>query len=85
LENPFQVPTGGQVGIIRFGTFEIDARSGELRKSGLRLRLADQPFQVLLLLLENAGQVVTRDQLRKRLWPSDTFVDFDKGVNRSIN
>lgn len=71
--------------VIRFGIFEIDPRSGELRKSGLRLKLPDQPVQVLLLLLENAGHVVTRDQLRERLWSADTFVDFDKGVNRAIN
>lgn len=71
--------------VIRFGTFELDPRSGELRKSGLRLKLPDQPVQVLLLLLENAGQVVTRDQLRERLWSADTFVDFDKGVNRAIS
>jgi DNA-binding winged helix-turn-helix (wHTH) protein len=71
--------------VFHFGTFELDARSGELHKSGLRLKLPEQPVQVLLFLLENAGQVVTREQLRDQLWPADTFVDFDKGVNRAIN
>src|SRR4029077_11464142 len=70
--------------VIRFATFEVDLRSGELRKNGVRLKLSDQPFQVLAILLEQPGQVVTRDELQKRLWP-DTFVDVDHNLNTAIN
>lgn len=69
---------------IHFGAFELDVEAGELRKNGLRIRLGDQPLQVLTLLLEHAGQVVTREQLRQRLWSSDTFVDFEKGLNAAV-
>jgi TolB-like protein/DNA-binding winged helix-turn-helix (wHTH) protein/Tfp pilus assembly protein PilF len=72
-------------GRLRFGVFELDLRAGELRKHGLRVRLQAQPFQVLALLLENAGEVVTREELQKKLWPADTFVDFDHGLNKAIN
>jgi len=71
--------------IARFGVFELDLNAGELRKSGVKLRLQGQPFQVLALLLERAGEVVTREELRQKLWPSDTFVDFDHSVNTAIN
>jgi cholera toxin transcriptional activator len=71
--------------IARFGVFELDLNAGELRKSGIKLRLQGQPFQVLALLLERAGEVVTREELRQKLWPSDTFVDFDHSVNTAIN
>jgi DNA-binding winged helix-turn-helix (wHTH) protein len=71
--------------IARFGVFELDLSAGELRKSGARLRLQEQPLQVLVLLLERAGEVVTREELRQRLWPSDTFVDFDHSLNTAIN
>jgi cholera toxin transcriptional activator len=71
--------------IARFGVFELDLSAGELRKSGVKLRLQGQPLQVLLLLLDRAGEVVTRDELRQKLWPSDTFVDFDHSVNTAIN
>jgi cholera toxin transcriptional activator len=71
--------------IARFGVFEADLNAGELRKSGVRLRLQGQPFQVLALLLERAGDVVTRDELRQKLWPADTFVDFDHSLNTAIN
>jgi cholera toxin transcriptional activator len=70
---------------IRFGAFEIDLAAGELRKSGMKLRLQGQPFQVLVLLLERAGEVVAREELRQSLWPSDTFVDFDHSLNTAIN
>src|SRR4029077_17217610 len=70
--------------VIRFATFEVDLRSGELRKSGVRLKLTDQPFQVLAILLERPGEVVTREELQKRLWP-DTFVDVDHNLNNAIN
>lgn len=69
---------------MRFGPFEADLRSGELRKHGVRLKLQDQPFQILALLLEHAGDVVTREELRRRLWPADTFVDFDTGLNSAV-
>ena len=72
-------------GRLRFGVFELDLRAGELRKHGLRLRLQEQPFQVLAMLLENHGEVVTREELQKKLWPADTFVDFDHGLNKAIN
>ena len=68
----------------RFGVFEVDLRSGELRKHGIRVRLQDQSFQVLALLLEHSGDVVTREELRHRLWPADEFVDFDTGLNAAI-
>jgi DNA-binding winged helix-turn-helix (wHTH) protein/tetratricopeptide (TPR) repeat protein len=68
----------------RFGPFEVDFRSGEIHKHGIRLKLQDQPFQVLALLLEHSGDVVTRDELRQKLWPGDTFVDFDTGLNSAI-
>src|SRR5690349_16880053 len=57
----------------RFGVFELDCRSGELRKLGIKLKLQDQPLQLLLLLLEHAGEVVSRDEIQKRLWPKDTY------------
>jgi cholera toxin transcriptional activator len=69
----------------RFGIFEADAISGELRRQGIRVKLNAQPFQLLLLLLDNPGQVLTRDEIRRQLWPDGTFVDFDHGVNSAIN
>ncbi|HKV61268.1 MAG TPA: winged helix-turn-helix domain-containing protein [Candidatus Acidoferrum sp.] len=72
-------------GRLQFGVFEADVRSGELRKHGLRIRLQEQPFQVLAMLLEQPGEVVTREELQKNLWPADTFVDFDHGLNKAIN
>jgi TolB-like protein/DNA-binding winged helix-turn-helix (wHTH) protein/Flp pilus assembly protein TadD len=72
-------------GRLRFGIFEVDLRAGQLRKHGLRVRLQEQPFQVLAMLLEHAGEVVTREELQKKLWPADTFVDFDQGLNKAIN
>jgi cholera toxin transcriptional activator len=71
--------------IFRFGVYEADTASGELRKSGIRLRVQEQPFQALVLLLERSGEVVTREELRQKLWPSDTFVDFDHSLNTIIN
>ena len=69
---------------MRFGAFEVDLRSGEVCKHGIRLKLQDQPFQVLAHLLEHPGEVVTREELRQKLWPADTFVDFDTGLNSAI-
>jgi DNA-binding winged helix-turn-helix (wHTH) protein len=71
--------------VARFGVFELDLSAGELRKSGVKLRFQGQPFQVLALLLEHAGEVVTREELQQKLWPSDTFVDFDHSLNTAIN
>jgi cholera toxin transcriptional activator len=68
-----------------FGPYQADLRTGELRKHGIRLRLQEQPFQVLAMLLANPGDLVTREQLQTRLWASDTFVDFDHGLNTAIN
>ena len=76
---------GPQPKIIRFATFEVDMQARELRKNGLRLRLHGQPFEVLAMLLERPDEVVGREQIRERLWPTDTFVDFDNGVNAAIN
>jgi TolB-like protein/DNA-binding winged helix-turn-helix (wHTH) protein/Tfp pilus assembly protein PilF len=70
--------------ILHFGVFELDLKAGELRKHGLRLKLPEQPFQLLSVLLENPGDIVTRDELRSRLWPGDTFVDFDHGLNNAV-
>jgi TolB-like protein len=70
---------------VKFGVFEADLATHELRKNGLKIRLQDQPFQVLALLLENRGEVMTREELRQKLWPADTFVDFDNGLNTAIN
>jgi len=71
--------------LLRFGVFEVDLATGELRKNGARVRLQEQPFQVLTALLKNAGQVVTRDHLREKVWPADTFVDFDHSLNTAVN
>jgi TolB-like protein/DNA-binding winged helix-turn-helix (wHTH) protein/Flp pilus assembly protein TadD len=79
------MPEDRQVGALWFGVFEVDLRAGELRKKGMRVRLQGQPFQVLAMLLEHPGEVVTREELQKRLWPADTFVDFDQGLNKAIN
>ena len=70
---------------IRFGIFEVDRASGELRKQGVRIKLQEQPFQALLALIERPREVLTRDELQKRLWPGDTVVDFDRGLNKAIN
>jgi TolB-like protein/DNA-binding winged helix-turn-helix (wHTH) protein/Tfp pilus assembly protein PilF len=70
---------------LRFGVFEVDLRAGELRKHGVRLRLQEQPFQLLAMLLDRPGETVTREELRNRLWTAETFVDFDHGVNKAIN
>jgi len=70
---------------VRFGPFEADLRAGELRKHGMKLKLVGQPFEVLAMLLECPGQLVTREELRARLWPTDTFVDFDHGLNAAVN
>jgi len=80
VANPSQ-----SLGLVRFGPFEADFRAGELLKNGRRIRLQDQPLQVLAMLLEKPGEVVKREEVRRRLWPEDTFVDFDHGLNNAIN
>ena len=70
--------------VLQFGAFEVDLRAGELRKSGARIKLQEQPFQILIMLLERPGDVLTREELRQKLWPADTFVDFDNGLNTAI-
>src|SRR5437773_10353182 len=67
-----------------FGVFEVDLRAAELRKHGVRIKLQEQPFQILSLLLEHPGEVVTRDELREKLWPAHTFVDFDRSLNKAM-
>ena len=76
--------TERQLRLLRFGNFEVDLRSGELRKAGVKQKFGGQPFQVLSILLERPGEVVTREDLQKRLWP-DTFVDVDHNLNTAIN
>ncbi|HTS36019.1 MAG TPA: winged helix-turn-helix domain-containing protein [Candidatus Solibacter sp.] len=72
-------------GVARFGSFELDLQTGELRNDGKRIVLPGQPFRVLTTLLERSGQLVTREELKKELWPLDTFVEFDQGLNKAIN
>src|SRR5437762_2425005 len=71
-------------GTVRFGDFELDQDTGELRREGVKVRLQEQPLQILQILLEQPGKVILREELRKRVWPSDTFVDFDHGINNAI-
>lgn len=80
LPNPVDLPR-----LLRFGQFELDLRTGEIYKEGKRIKLQEQPCQVLALLIESPGELVSREELRKRLWPNDTFVNFDHGVNIAIN
>jgi cholera toxin transcriptional activator len=70
---------------LRFAAYEVDLAAGELRKNGTRIRLQEQPFQILVYLLERPGEVVTREELRQKLWPADTFVDFDHSLNTAVN
>ena len=71
--------------MVQFSVFEVDLRSGELRKAGVKIKLHDQPFQILCMLLERPGELVSRDEIRKKLWPGDTFIDFDHGLNNAVN
>ena len=71
--------------VLRFGAFEADLHARELRKQGMQIKLQEQPFQLLAFLLEHAGEIVTREQLRQKLWPADTFVDVDNSVNAAVN
>jgi DNA-binding winged helix-turn-helix (wHTH) protein len=74
----------GEAQHIRFGPFEVDLHSRELFRDGIRLKLQPQPIQVLGILLQHPGELVTREELRKRLWPEDTFVDFEQGLNTAV-
>jgi DNA-binding winged helix-turn-helix (wHTH) protein len=70
--------------IIRFGVFEVDLRSDELFKGGHKVKIQEQPFQILAALLEHPGETVTREELQHKLWPQDTFVDFDHSLNTAV-
>jgi len=70
--------------VFRFGAFEFEPRTGELRKQGLRIRLEGQPVAILQMLLERPGELVTREDLKKKLWPADTFVDFEHSLNAAV-
>src|SRR5437763_7586275 len=78
------MPGNSVRGVMRFGIFEVDLQAGQLRRNGCKVRLQDQPFQVLAMLLKRPGEVVPREDLRARLWSSDTFVDFDHGLNAAV-
>jgi DNA-binding winged helix-turn-helix (wHTH) protein len=69
---------------IRFGVFELDLKAGELRKQGVKIKLQEQPFQILVMLLEHPGEIVTREEIQQKLWPADTFVDFEHGINAAV-
>jgi DNA-binding winged helix-turn-helix (wHTH) protein len=71
--------------LVRFGLFELDLRAGELRKNGVKIKLQEQPFQILAMLLEHPGEIVRREELQQKLWSNDTFVDFDNSLSKAIN
>src|SRR5216684_8951710 len=79
------MPSHPQPPSERFGAFELNREAAELRKHGIRIKLHEKPFQILLALLEHQGEVVTRKELQERLWPQDTFVDFENGLNNAIS
>src|SRR5215831_18973671 len=85
LTGPEMEESNSLSSLIRFGIFEVELQAGELRRQGFKVKLQEQPFQVLVMLLERPGEVVTRDELKRSLWPADTFVDFESGLNRAIN
>jgi Tol biopolymer transport system component/DNA-binding winged helix-turn-helix (wHTH) protein len=78
------VPNGNLTEVVRFGVYEVDPQAGELRRNGIKVKIQEQPYQVLSLLLERPGEVITREELKRRLWPADTFVDFDHSLNAAI-
>src|SRR5580692_7110033 len=77
-------PSSSPSDVFHFGIFQLDLKAGELHKAGVKVKLQDQPFRVLALLVDRAGQVVTREELRQRVWPSNAYVDFDQGLNNAI-
>lgn len=78
------MPQDAQTKFLRFDAYEVDLRAGVLRKGSVKIKLQEQPFQILEMLVKQPGEVVTREELRKRLWPADTFVDFDHSLNTAI-
>jgi TolB-like protein/DNA-binding winged helix-turn-helix (wHTH) protein/Flp pilus assembly protein TadD len=84
FREPHHMPKLTSSGRVRFGVFEIDFVSGELRKRGMKIKLHDQPFKVLAMLVERPGEVITREEFREELWPADTFVDWDLGLNSAV-
>ena len=78
------LPTNNLPEVVRFGVYELDPRAGELRRGGVKIKIQEQPYQVLALLLERPGEIVSREELKRRLWPADTFVDFDHSLNAAI-
>jgi DNA-binding winged helix-turn-helix (wHTH) protein len=78
------MPTNSPFRVIRFSTFEVNLHTGELRQRGQKVKLQEQPLQILAALLERPGELVTREELRNKLWPADTFVDFDRSLNAAI-
>lgn len=85
MTGPPDTLSGDAPRLVRFGVFQVDLRAGELRKRGVRIRLQQQPFRVLAMLLERPGELVLREEIRQRLWSSETWVDFDHGVNKAVN
>ncbi|MGA2696089.1 MAG: winged helix-turn-helix domain-containing protein [Terriglobales bacterium] len=87
MKSSLSMPQASQPGspLLRFGVFEIDAAAGEMRKQGVRIKLQEQPFQVLVMLVETPGIVLSREEIRARLWGDDTFVDFDQSLNTAVN
>jgi len=77
--------TAAQDDVVRFGIFEADLRSGELRRNGIKVKIQELPFRALKLLLSRPGEVLSREEFRKALWPDDVFVDFDHGISSAIN
>src|SRR5215510_4277775 len=84
LTDPEMEESNSLSSLIRFGIFEVELQAGELRRNGFKVKLQEQPFQVLVMLLERPGELVTREELRRRLWSADTFVDFDHSLNAAI-
>src|SRR5271157_5918635 len=78
------VPAQASPAVVSFGVFEADLRAGELRRSGVKVRIQDLPFRALAVLLSRPNQVITREELRQALWPDDVFVDFDRGISSAI-
>lgn len=78
-------PSGPAPTVVRFGAFEADLATGELRRKGVRISLQEQPFQVMALLVERPGELVTREQIRQRIWPRAVFVDFEHGLNKAVS
>src|SRR5690242_16936300 len=83
-ENPRTGQTAHASSVVRFGPYELDLRSAELRKNRFKIRLQEQPFQILVALLERPGEVVLREEIRQKLWPDETVVEFDHSINAAV-